>query len=192
MSLFKPAMTVAFAACVALPVAANEFQPQLEALTHAEIASVLSNPALIDAIRAQNGKTAGLSEDEIIAMDNKWRGEIGGAASPTIDSVVSTPVSEALRAAVEETGGLFTEVFIMDGVGLNVASSGITSDYWQGDEAKWQQTFSAGAGAVHFGDVEFDESTQTYQSQVSVSIVDPSDQSVIGAATFGVNVELLN
>lgn len=192
MSVIKPFIAGAFAACIALPATANEFQPMLEALADAEIAAVLSNPALIDAIRAQNGKTAGLSEDEIIAMDQKWRSEIGGGATPTIDSVVASPVSDALRAAVEENGGLFTEVFIMDGVGLNVASSGITSDYWQGDEAKWQQTYSAGPGAVHFGDVEFDESTQTYQSQVSIAIVDPGDQSVIGAATFGVNVELLN
>ena len=38
-------------------------------------------------------------------------------------------------------------------------------------------------------DVEFDESSQAYQSQVSVAVVDPKTNKVIGAVTVGVNVE---
>ena len=77
----------------------------------------------------------------------------------------------------------------MDAQGLNVAQSDVTSDYWQGDEAKWQETYNT--GNVHIGDVELDESTQTYQAQVSLPIFDPESNAVIGAATFGVNLELL-
>ena len=36
-----------------------------------------------------------------------------------------------------------------------------------------------------------DESTQTLQAQVSVTIVDPETHQVIGAVTIGVNVEEL-
>ena len=79
----------------------------------------------------------------------------------------------------------------MDQVGLNVAVSEPTSDYWQGDEAKWSQTYLAGAGAMHVSDVELDESTQTYQAQVSLTVVDASG-APIGAITFGVNVEYLD
>ena len=68
----------------------------------------------------------------------------------------------------DDSEGLFTEIFVMDAVGLNVAASDTTSDFWQGDEAKWQQTYSAGSGAVHISDVELDESTQSYQSQVEL------------------------
>ena len=87
---------------------------------------------------------------------------------------------------------MITEIFVMDARGLNVAQSDVTSDYWQGDEAKWQDTFSKGPGAVHISEVEEDESTQTFQSQVSMSVTDPADGSVIGAITVGVNVEMLN
>jgi hypothetical protein len=39
--------------------------------------------------------------------------------------------------------------------------------------------------------VEFDESTQTYQGQISVAISDPDTGDVVGAITVGVNVDAL-
>jgi hypothetical protein len=49
----------------------------------------------------------------------------------------------------------------------------MTSDMWQGDEEKFTETYSIGPGAVHFSEVELDESTQRYQAQISLTIVDP-------------------
>ncbi len=74
---------------------------------------------------------------------------------------------------------------------FNVATSAVTSDFWQGDEPKFAETFPNGAGAMHLGNVEFDESSQTYQGQISVSIVDPASNEVVGAMTVGVNAEAL-
>ena len=74
--------------------------------------------------------------------------------------------------------------------GLNVAASAVTSDYWQGDEAKWQETFLAGPGASHVSEIEEDESTQTFQVQVSLPVVDGG--SPIGAITLGVDIERLD
>ncbi len=51
--------------------------------------------------------------------------------------------------------------------------------------------FPVGADAVAFGEVELDESTQTYQSQISVAIVDPATGTVIGTMTVGVNADAL-
>lgn len=185
------AIALALAATVALPAQANEFAPQLEELARTEIRSILNDPALIEAIRTQNGRTAGLSETEITSMDQDWRGQIGGGSAPLIDAVTKGPAADRLRAAQQASGGLFTEIFLMDAVGLNVAASDVTSDYWQGDEAKWQKTYAMGTDTPHIGDVELDESTQSYQSQVSVAVVDPDTGAPIGAATFGINVEFL-
>ena len=77
----------------------------------------------------------------------------------------------------------------MDNKGLNVGQSDVTSDYWQGDEAKWQKTFSVGPTAVFVDKVEKDESTQKFQTQVSISIVDGG--AAIGAVTVGLDVEML-
>ena len=79
----------------------------------------------------------------------------------------------------------------MDNHGLNVAQSVETSDYWQGDEAKWQKTYGNGSGDIHISEVEFDESTGSYQSQVSMPIKDPATGELIGAITFGINVQSL-
>ena len=179
------------AAASATQASANEFEPALRQLAEQRIMQIVSDPAIVAAIQARNGETGGMAEDAIIALDKKWRAEVGTGSTPTIDPVLSGGVADMLRAVRDESGGLFTEIFVMDMVGLNVAASDTTSDYWQGDEAKWQQTYGAGSGAVHISEVELDESTQSYQSQISVAISDPATNTLIGAATFGVNVEML-
>ncbi|PWJ17520.1 hypothetical protein SAMN05421539_106131 [Jannaschia seohaensis] len=145
---------------------------------------------LVEAIAAQNARTGSLSFDQINEMDAVWRAEIGALETPTIDGVIAAPASDFLRARVAEAGGLISEIFVMDGVGLNVAASGVTSDYWQGDEAKFTETYPLGSGAMHVGPLEFDESSQTFQVQVSMPIVDAAG-TVIGAITLGLNAEAL-
>src|SRR5690606_8600938 len=98
--------------------------------------------------------------------------------------------SSYLAQVPEESDGLLTEIFAIDAVGLNVDQSGVTSDYWQCDEGKWQNSFGAGADGIDIDDVEEDKSTQTFQSQVSIPVLG-SDGTPIGAITFGINVEYL-
>lgn len=151
----------------------------------------ISNATIIEAVKAQNAKHAGLSQADIDNMDKDWRAQTDAGSKPMIDAVLSNALSSFLRQQQEAAGGLVTEVFVMDNRGLNVGQSDVTSDYWQGDEAKWQKTFQGGADAIFVDEVEMDESTQTFQSQVSMSIVDPATGEVIGAITVGVNVDAL-
>lgn len=59
---------------------------------------------------------------------------------------------------------------------------------WKGDEAPFQNTFEKGTGMVFIDDIVFDQSSKTFQSQVSFTISNASGQPV-GAITLGVNVE---
>lgn len=170
---------------------AGEFDAELTALAGGEVAALAADPAVIAAIRDQNGRHAGLVQGEVDRLDGEWRAQVGADARPLIDAVLGAPASARLVAARDGAGGLFTEIFAMDDKGLNVAASDVTSDYWQGDEAKWKSTYAVGAGAVHISEVEFDESSQSYQAQVSVTVVDPDSGAPIGALTVGVNVEFL-
>ena len=86
-----------------------------------------------------------------------------------------------------ESKPYYSEIFVMDDQGANVAMTDKTSDYWQGDEAKFKKSYNNGAGGVHISDVEFDESTQTYSVQVSVPVKD--GDAVIGAVTIGIDVD---
>ncbi|WP_159086948.1 type IV pili methyl-accepting chemotaxis transducer N-terminal domain-containing protein [Loktanella sp. Alg231-35] len=176
---------------IATPGQDGVYRIPLEAYSREELTGWLDNPALIEAIKAQNVRHADLTEDEIIALDQQWRAEAGEGGGPLISQLLEGPVSNWLLTQQIETAGFVTEVFVMDNKGLNVAQSVETSDYWQGDESKWQQTYPVGPDALHISEVEFDDSTGFYQSQASLSIKDPETGETIGAVTFGINVQNL-
>lgn len=170
---------------------ANEFEPAMMSYLETEIMGWADNQVLVDAILAQNAAHSGLTQTDIDALDQAWRSEVGTSSTPTLTPVLDNAAADFLRSQVEASAGAMTEVFIMDQHGLNVAASVATSDMWQGDEAKFSETYGAGAGAVHFGEVEFDESSQRYQSQISIAITDPATGDLIGAMTIGVDAESL-
>lgn len=171
--------------------AANEFQSELEALASGQIGQIASSAEVIAAVKAQNGETAGYDQGKIDELDKTWRAETDAVDQPMIDAVLENELSGYLADIQDGSDGLFTEIFVMDAKGLNVGQSDVTSDYWQGDEAKWKETYSAGKGSIHVSELEEDDSTQLLQSQVSVPVVDPGSGEHIGAVTFGVNVEKL-
>lgn len=187
----RSVLIAAFAAFAIAPAHAGEYDDSLSSLVDAQLRAVVADADIIAAIKAQNAAHAELTQDEIDALDKEWRAQVGQSPAALIDPILGNDASAKLVAARDAAEGLLTEVFVMDDRGLNVAASDVTSDYWQGDEAKWIETYQVGPDAVHFGDVELDESTQSYQAQVSLSIADPDTGAVIGAATFGVNIEFL-
>ena len=178
-------------ATTSVPAFAGDYDAMLRDLANDQLSAWVSRSEVTQAIAAQNAEHAGLSEADITALDQQWRAGVDGGDAALIDEVLGRPSSQLLAELQAETEGLVTEVFIMDNRGLNVAQSGITSDLWQGDEAKWQKTYGMGPGAMHFGDVEFDESSQTYQTQLSMTITDPGTGAAIGAVTFGIDVGYL-
>lgn len=187
-----PYITMAGLALVQAPAYANEFEGPLRALAETELMAWVRDPAVLDAVRAQNAEHANVAQGDIDALDKQWRAEVGGTSAPMIDGVLSRAGSVWLRSRKDSAGGLITEVFVTDNHGLNVIQSDVTSDYWQGDEAKFTETFGKPDGTVHLGEVELDESTQTYQSQVSLPVNDPATGESLGAVTFGINLEMLN
>lgn len=170
---------------------ANEFKTELTALAKGPITELVQSKEVIDAIKAQNGETSAYDQAKIDELDKLWRAEAEASSQPMIDKVLDNALSQFLTEAQEASGGKYTEIFVMDAKGLNVGQSEVTSDFWQGDEAKWKETFLVGPGAVHISDLEKDDSTQMLQAQVSLAIVDPVTNAVIGAVTVGVNVDKL-
>jgi hypothetical protein len=168
----------------------NEFAEPLTALAQGEIKTIAADPVLVAAIVAQNAASAGYDQAKIDELDKQWRAEVDAASKPLIDATLANEASVYLAKVQQESGGKFTEIFATDAKGLNVAQSTVTSDYWQGDEDKFTKSFGAGADAVFLGEVEQDESTQTFQSQVSVTVVDATG-APIGSITVGVDLSTL-
>jgi len=174
---------------VAAPATANEFAPQIQTAFDEQVKPWLDDPVVIEAIKAQNAEHANLGAGDIEALDQQWRAEADAGSGPLIDAKLGNDLSAFLKQKKEAAGDLFSEIFVMDNKGLNVGQSDVTSDYMQGDEAKFQKTFGAGPDAVFIDEVEFDDSTETFQSQISATITDGG--TAIGAITIGVNIEAL-
>jgi len=184
---------IALAACLLGPatsIASSGHEEAIAALAMEKIKPWLNNPVLVASLRDQNARHASISQADIDRLDQQWRTESAAANRPLIDSLLGNTLSSELQRFKSSAQGLYTEIFVMDAHGLNVGQSDVTSDYWQGDEAKWQKTFLLGPDAIHVGDIEHDESSQMFQSQVSLSVVDPASSDVLGAITVGINVDL--
>lgn len=150
----------------------------------------MAKPVVQAALAAGNAAHAMLTEEDISGLDAQWRDQIATSDSPLITPVLSGSTSDYLRQIVDESNGAIAEIIVMDKRGLNAAISAVTSDYWQGDEDKFQKTFSQGAGAIHVSDIELDDSSGVYVVQVSVPVVNALGE-LVGAATFSLDAERL-
>lgn len=186
----KPALTTFSLALGALlmfafcqTVLAGEPAPaKVKALADAKLKAVGSNATVVAAVKAANA--TGQTLDQIKARDAEWQKTPG--VTPEMKALMDNACGKYLHGLQGEMPWL-AEAFVMDNQGANVAMTDKTSDYWQGDEPKWQESFKGGAGAVHISDVKFDDSAQTYTVQISVPVMDGGK--AIGAITFGVDVD---
>jgi hypothetical protein len=153
-----------------------------------EVRTYLKSDIVQMSVNDQNHRYRDRDIEEIRALDNQWRTEISAGAKPLISATLSNPLSTYLTRLQAHSNGLFTEIFVMDNKGLNVGQSTISSDYWQGDEDKWQKTYSAGAGAIFIDEPEYDAKLRVWLVQVNMSVDDPRSGAAIGAATFQVNL----
>lgn len=164
-------------------VGAAEKAPQkVIDLANKEFVKLGSDPVIVKAVKAENAKNKTL--DQIKEMDKKWRDTPGIA--DFMKALMESPCGKHLRG-IQKNKAYIAEIFVMDNQGANVAMTDKTSDYWQGDEAKFIKSFNNGKGDIHVSDVEFDDSSQAYLVQVSVPVKD--GKKVIGAITIGVDVD---
>ena len=143
-------------------------------------------------ITAANKVHTGVDQAAIDKMDAAWKAEAKSDDQPFIAEILSSPLSNYLLYIQASSAGLFTEIFVMDKFGLNVGQSSVTSDYWQGDEDKYQKTFAVGPDAVFVDEPEFDDNTKTWRTQVNFTVVDPATKESIGAVTVEFNLTELH
>jgi hypothetical protein len=151
-----------------------------------EVRDWAGSPVVFLTLEASNERYAEIEQAGIDALDKQWRAERELEDQPLITAVLSNPLSSYLTKIQARSHGLFTEIFVMDAKGLNAGQSAITSDFWQGDEDKWQKTFLVGADAVFIDAIEINEDSGTENAQLNLPIV--QDGKVVGAITVEVNV----
>lgn len=117
---------------------------------------------------------------EIENLDRQWREAV--AANDTnqlMRSILQNEISNTLLE-FKLNFPAHVEVFITDIYGANVASTDITSDYYQADEEWWQRAYNNGRGAIYVSQPVFDESAQTLSIQVATPIKDLQNKIIIG------------
>lgn len=168
--------------CLISTAIGEEAPQKVKDLANTQLAKLGTAPEIVSAVKAQNAKGKTLAE--IRAMDEKWKATPGIA--DYMDALMVSDCARYLRT-IQKSKPFYAEIFVMDNQGANVAMTDKTSDYWQGDEAKFKKSFNQGKGGVFVDEVEFDDSSQAYLVQVSVPVKDGDD--VIGAITFGIDVD---
>lgn len=153
-----------------------------------EIQGWLKNEIVTVSIEAQNKRFSTLTQPDIDALDKQWMRERDSADKPLIAATLSSPLSVYLNRIQGRALGLYVEVFVMDHNGLNVGQSSITSDFWQGDEAKFQKTFSVGKDTIFIDEPEWDDVAKIWRVQVNFSIAKEDADKPIGGATVELNL----
>lgn len=124
---------------------------------------IAADPDLLGAIEAKNA--SGESDAAIQKKDREWQ---ANPRYPLRAQLVSGRCADTLRKHVAGDA-IVVEAFLMDAKGALVCSTHETTDYWQGDEAKWQKTFQANK-PVFVDDPALDASTSVYAVQLSALI----------------------
>ena len=157
----------------------------------ANVRTWIDDPLIVETLKSRNLRHANLSQADIEALDARWRAEFAGGPRPLIDAVMNNRLSAFLKNKQIASGGVVTEILVIDARGLSVGENEISSDYWQGDELKWLKTFRDRSPLLFVDAAEKDESTQTLQSQASLTISDPHTGKPLGAITIGINLDAL-
>jgi len=172
-------------AFVALGLAPTGFAQNEAAVRQSALArlpkakAVAQDPDVVRAVLAKNAQKE--TEAQIRERDRKWT---DNPQDPLRRSLSESACAQKLRDLVKDDA-VVVEVILMDERGANVCVSRPTSDYWQGDEPKWQKTFKEGLDP--FVDAPtLDESTATYAIQLSVPVW--RDAARIGALTLTLKI----
>jgi len=137
------------------------------------------DPIVVRAVLLQNG--SGLTAEQIAVIDEAW---IEGHAESRVKSILENLCSQRLRGA-SSTKLAYKEMFVADARGATVCMSQRTSDFFQGDEAKWKKSFNGGAGQISIQLPEFDASVAGVIAHISLPIF--SEGKTIGVLMVGVD-----
>jgi ABC-type amino acid transport substrate-binding protein len=164
---------------------------KLMRLVEARLLPVARSTEVISAVTEANRFRSDISAEEIRQLDGKWVRELETGTHELINQVQASRLSQYLQVVEAKEAELFTEILVMDRVGLNVGISRVTTDYWQGDESKYQKVFPPGGESIFIDRIEYDASTGKFQVQVSIRLHDATTSEAIGVMTAGIDVEAM-
>lgn len=124
---------------------------------------VAADPELVAAVAAKNA--SGESTEDVQRKDKEW---MANPKAPLRAEMTHGACADRLRGLVKEDA-FVVEAFLTDANGALVCASRETSDYWQGDEPKWQKTYGEDK-RLFIDEPAQDSSTGVYAIQLSTLV----------------------
>ncbi|MEK6587921.1 MAG: cache domain-containing protein, partial [Chloroflexota bacterium] len=130
-------------------------------------------------IETQNAGYSGTTDyilAEIRALDRSW--PTAPADDPLIVRVTVPGTNPAAEKLVDFLAGFpdHSEIFITDRYGGTAAATGRLTDYYQADEAWWQEAWNGGIGATYLSQPTYDESAGLTAVLVAVPVTNQAGQ----------------
>ena len=172
------ALLLAFA--TGAPALAQSNLRELAVARLALVQAISSDPVVIGALRAKNA--SGESFQDIRRKDAEWS---QNPQAPLRKELAGNNCAQRLRE-LTKNDPVVVEVILMDRNGANVCVSRETSDYWLGDEEKFQKTYQEGRD-IFLGEAAFDQSAGVYALQLNALVRDGDSKA--GALTLSLRVK---
>ena len=179
-------------------------EERIRAQVDQRVAPLLTSGSLRELLVKSNQLNSKLDMTAIHQADVKWiTASDEGARPEWIRAILDSPESAHLHTWQEKQQGLFREILLTDSRGLLVASSEMTSDYYQGDEEKVSQPlqmastpssvrhngwFDRGDGHYPTALIDYDASTGRFLVHISYLIRD--GQQLLGVLCLGIDLEM--
>lgn len=130
---------------------------------------IAGDEEIVKSVKDQNSKKLG--KKLILERDKEWKSTL--KETETKKMLKIRKVSRYLKyVTTNKYKEILSEAFLTDNQGANVAAFPLTSDYWQGDETKWQKAMNSGNCQIVIGDNNYDESADSKIIQVSIPVYD--------------------
>jgi len=161
-------------------IISNRVPPAVAALATGLLSDFGKDKIIQKAVKEQNAE--GQTKAQIQEMDKKWQAaKKEGKTEPFMQSLMDNTCAKQLKKLMAENP-FITEIFVTDNQGANVCQTGLTGDYWQGDEAKFKEVFKKGILVSH---PEVEDGINLTQVSVPVTM----GKRHIGTMTIGVNID---
>jgi hypothetical protein len=127
---------------------------------------------------AADGTRQPMDAKKTLAIDQEWQKD---RKVPAAVAGVLTNAAARFLADIVKQDQLYREILVADRHGRLVAASQVTSDYDQADEGWFTLALDDGRrGRITVSDVRRDESADVYAFDISVPVVDPASDELVG------------
>ena len=154
-----------------------------------EMNSILDVRQIIDEGPRQESFT------DVMTIDSQWTALSPLAVPDLAADILALPGSKALQAWQHSHQGLVTEVMLVNDMGTLAAMSQLTSDYWQGDEPKFQKvienqaTQPGGDPPIYLSPIRYDKSAARFQVTASRPVLNDHGEPALGVIVIGLSIE---